>query len=264
MKFITFFIAAFIVENFHSVHALSNTSKNGNLSEVVKATSDGCDRRQVFSTVLTSASLAFGVASANPGKAFAFPNKISDKYDDRPKRRGGQPKDLGLATRTTLEGEEYLGLKHCGAAPNCFSSTDSDDPDHVIPAWQWPADLNLKDAFVQLDDAIKNYKPGQGNIDGGGFQIVKSDLDKGYIYTQFESLKNGYIDDVEFAFINPSNNNEPANKVQVRSSSRIGYLDFGVNGKRLNYIAKELKAKGWVAEGVDAATHEFYVMENSR
>lgn len=263
MKLVTFFAAVFIVENLQFVSALSNVSNKGKLSKVVTATRDGCDRRQAFSTLLTGAGLAFSVASANPGKAFAFPNKVSDKYDDRPKRRGGQPKDLGLATRISLEGEEYLGLKHCGAAPNCFSSTDSDDPDHVIPAWQWPADLSLKDAFTQLDDAIKNYKPGQGNIDGGGFQIVKSDLDKGYIYTQFESLKNGYIDDVEFAFINPSNN-ESANKVQVRSSSRIGYLDFGVNGKRLNYIAKEMKAKGWIAEGVNAATHEFYVMENSR
>lgn len=27
-----------------------------------------------------------------PGRAGTFPNKISDKYDDRPKRRGPKPK----------------------------------------------------------------------------------------------------------------------------------------------------------------------------
>ena len=32
---------------------------------------------------------------------------------------------------------------------------------------------------------------------------------------------------------------------------RVGYLDFGVNAKRLNYLAKALREKGWNAEGVD-------------
>ena len=50
--------------------------------------------------------------------------------------------------------------------------------------------------------------------------------------------------------------------VQIRSSSRVGYLDFGVNAKRLNYIAKMLSKKGWQAEGVNYQTHSFYVFEN--
>ena len=33
--------------------------------------------------------------------------------------------------------------------------------------------------------------------------------------------------------------------VSVRSSSRIGDSDLGVNAKRLAYLAKDLKAKGW-------------------
>ena len=47
-------------------------------------------------------------------------------------------------------------------------------------------------------EALKDYPPGQQEIDGGGFEIKKMDLEKGYIYVQFESLKRGYIDDVEF------------------------------------------------------------------
>jgi uncharacterized protein (DUF1499 family) len=76
---------------------------------------------------------------------------------------------------------------------------------------------------------------------------------------QFESLKNGYIDDVEFAHINDKGNNA----VQVRSSSRIGYLDFGVNAKRLNYIAQDLRAKGWTAPGVDFSVHQDYAIQNN-
>jgi len=35
------------------------------------------------------------------------------------------------------------------------------------------------------------------NCASGGFQIQNLD-EKGYVYVQFESLKRGYIDDVEF------------------------------------------------------------------
>ena len=95
---------------------------------------------------------------------------------------------------------------------------------------------------------------------GGGFQIVKSDPKSGYIYTQFEALKNGYIDDFEVAFIEGAHGGDRA--VQVRSSSRVGYLDFGVNGKRVNFIAKNLRAKGWDAVGVDYDTHRNYAIQN--
>ena len=80
------------------------------------------------------------------------------------------------------------------------------------------------------------------------------------MYVQFESLKNGYIDDVEFAYIKGGIGGERA--IQVRSSSRVGYLDFGVNAKRLNYIAKALRAEGWDAPDVDPLTHPDYVTQN--
>lgn len=69
----------------------------------------------------------------------------------------------------------------------------------------------------------------------------------------------GYYDDVEFAAVDGADG-----AIQVRSSSRVGYLDFGVNAKRLNWIAKQLQAKGWEAEGVNFDTHQFYVLENQR
>jgi len=39
-------------------------------------------------------------------------------------------------------------------------------------------------------------------------------------------------------------------------------LDFGVNAKRINYIAKALRAKGWDAPGVEFDTHKGYGEEN--
>ena len=144
-------------------------------------------------------------------------------------------------------------------APNCFCSTDSalDDPDHNIPAWTYPDSLTPEAAFQQLYETVKAYPPGQSDIDGGGFDIVTFDNKKEYIYVQFESLKNGFIDDVEFAVVG-----DEKNTVQVRSSSRLGYLDFGVNAKRLNYLSKKLREKGWDAKGVELNTHRGYAEEN--
>ena len=223
-------------------------------------------RRKLLKGAFGLAASATAAATLHIQPAFSFENKISNKYDDRPKRRGPQPKDLGVRTRTTIfTGDEYVGLKSCSAAPNCFSSTITldDDPDHSIPPWTWPSSLeNQQAAFEELRDVLVAYKPGQNGVDGGGFEIKTFDPDNGYIYVQYESLKNGYIDDVELAVI--SGREDDPRTVHVRSSSRIGYLDFGVNAKRLNYIANSLRSKGWKAEGVDYKTHLFYASENER
>jgi uncharacterized protein (DUF1499 family) len=156
-------------------------------------------------------------------------------------------------------GDEYVGLKSCGPAPNCFCSTDDieDDPEHNIPPWTWPKDMSMSQAFEQLEQVVKAFKPGQRNIDGGGFKIIKSE--PAYLYVQFESLKNGYIDDAEFAYIKDKGDTA----VQIRSSSRVGYLDYGVNAKRLNYIAQDLRAKGWTAPGVEFSAHQDYAIQNN-
>lgn len=224
------------------------------------------NRRSVLNGFLTSTMATMMTITASPQESGAFDNKISNKFDDRPKRKGPQPKDLGVRIRKDMVGEEYNGLKPCGPAPNCFCSTDSieDDPEHNIPAWKYPSTMDKESAFVALEQTVKDYKPGQGNIDGGGFQIVTSDPKKGYLYAQFEALKNGYIDDLEFAYIDGvPEGDDTKRSIQVRSSSRVGYLDFGVNAKRLNYIAKSLRENGWDAPGVDPSTHADYVTQNS-
>jgi uncharacterized protein (DUF1499 family) len=152
-------------------------------------------------------------------------------------------------------GEEYFGLKSCTFAPNCFSSSITDDSDHSIPPWYFPS--TLQEAMADVYTVLQQYPPGQNGVDGGGFEIKTYDPTNGYVYVQFEALKNGYIDDFELAYVK-----NPENSLQVRSSSRVGYLDYGVNAKRINYIAQELRKRGWKAEGVDYTTHRFYVAEN--
>lgn len=70
------------------------------------------------------------------------------------------------------------------------------------------------------------------------------------LYVQFEALKKGYIDDVEFAL--------RGGVVQVRSSSRVGQTDFGVNAIRLNAIAAPLRAAGWAIGEISERSHADY------
>ncbi len=59
-----------------------------------------------------------------------------------------------------------------------------------------------------------------------------------YLYAEYTSMLIGYVDDVEFYF--------PADEqvIHVRSASRLGYSDFGVNRKRIEDIRAKLAAAG--------------------
>ena len=224
-------------------------------SHAKKTESFSKNRRECLQAPFCASTALLFLGLGTPTQAaLAFDNKISTQYDDRPKRRGPVPKDLGLADRTTREGEEYRGLKECGFQSNCFNSylNVEDDPEHAIPAWVWPEKLTAAQAMEDLTQVLTNYEPGQNGVDGGGFRIMQNKPD--YIYVQYEALNSGYLDDVEFAL--------DGDKVQVRSSSRIGFLDLGVNAIRLNYIAAKLREKGWNAVGVDYKKHPTYVSEN--
>ena len=74
---------------------------------------------------------------------------------------------------------------------------------------------------------------------------------------RYESLKNGYIDDLELALTA----SEPYS-LRVRSSSRVGFLDFEVNAKRLNKLAAGLRAKGWTAPEITSKTNPDYFFQN--
>lgn len=175
------------------------------------------------------------VAGLRP--AAAFDNGIPEmvQYSDKPKYPGTRSA-LGL------QGDGKLSL--CDSSPNCFST--SGDESHLLELWKPKSGSK---AMGELLETIKTYPPGQARIDRGGFSIIDARSD--YLYVQFESMKHGFIDDVEFAVRSDG-------KVQVRSSSRIGFLDLGVNGKRLNYISAQLRDKGWTAPAITPADYPDY------
>jgi hypothetical protein len=200
------------------------------------------------------------VSGGTPARAFDNAVPEYADYVGKAKRPGTAPKDLGLAMRSINENsidadpKTFEGLRACDGKPHCFSTTGDDlledriqyGVDNLIQPWKPPA--NDPAPFKSLVKAVKAYPPGQGFVDGGGFQVVKET--DSYIYLQFEALKKGYIDDVEFALRN--------GVVQVRSSSRVGTTDFGVNAKRLNYISSGLRSQGWDIQELTPKTHRDY------
>ncbi len=58
-----------------------------------------------------------------------------------------------------------------------------------------------------------------------------------YLYAEFTSKLMGYVDDVEFYF-DPST----PGQIQVRSASRLGQSDLGVNRSRVEAIRAALTA----------------------
>lgn len=133
---------------------------------------------------------------------------------------GSAPANLGL--------REGL-FKPPSKNPNSVSSQAKLWPDHPQRSDAAIAPLTLKGdgpaTLAQLAQIIESMP---------GARIVERRAD--YLYVQFTSKWLRFVDDVEFWF------DPTAAVVQVRSASRVGRKDFGVNRARIEAIRAGLAA----------------------
>ena len=66
-----------------------------------------------------------------------------------------------------------------------------------------------------------------------GTRVVS--IEKNYIHAEFVSSLFRFVDDVEFYL------NDAAKVIHVKSASRTGYFDFGVNRRRVELIRKKFE-----------------------
>ena len=105
------------------------------------------------------------------------------------------------------------GLSKCPAKPNCVCSEHNDDTDHFIDPINMPEDLTV-DSLPILKNVIE---------DMGG--IIQTERDH-YLAATFTSAIFRFVDDLEIRI-------DSAQKViHIRSASRVGHSDRGVNMKR--------------------------------
>jgi uncharacterized protein (DUF1499 family) len=97
------------------------------------------------------------------------------------------------------------------------SQADSSDAEHHI------APIVFRGSALEALAATRKVLEGMQ-----GSRIVRHDAN--YLYAEFTSKLMGFVDDVEFTF------DENAGAIQVRSASRLGRRDFGVNRARIESI----------------------------
>ena len=107
-------------------------------------------------------------------------------------------------------------LSPCPNSPNCVSSQSTDSARFIEPLRYTG---NLADARQKLIDLLENSKR---------TRLISVETD--YIHAEFRSLILNFVDDVEFYF----SSEDPI--VHVRSASRTGYYDFGVNRRRVERL----------------------------
>lgn len=101
----------------------------------------------------------------------------------------------------------------CKRTPNCVSSqADPADAEHSIAPIAFRGD-----AMAAVRKAVEAMPR---------TRIISADSH--YLYAEFRSRLLRYVDDVEFLF--------HENVIHVRSASRLGRRDFGVNRKRIEEI----------------------------
>ncbi len=122
--------------------------------------------------------------------------------------------------RPTNIGVKSGRLAACPATPNCVNS-QSEEALHRIKPLTY--NLTSAQAMADLKTVIQNLER---------MKII-TETDN-YIYAEFTSAFWGFVDDVEFLL------DESDGVIHVRSASRLGQSDLGVNRKRIEMIRAKL------------------------
>jgi uncharacterized protein (DUF1499 family) len=126
---------------------------------------------------------------------------------------GNRPMNLGVK-----DGK----LSPCPASPNCVCS-QAEEPQHRIEPLRYSS--SPETVIAQLRQIIESMER---------TQIIEA-LEN-YLYAEFTSALMGYVDDVEFYL------DAVEGVIHVRSASRLGQSDMGVNRKRIEAIRSQFKA----------------------
>jgi uncharacterized protein (DUF1499 family) len=112
-------------------------------------------------------------------------------------------------------------LMPCPASSNCVSSCEKDADFFVAPIDYMVPRQNAREAVIRIIDDFPRTR------------IVTAR--DNYIHVEFRSRIFRFVDDVEFLF------DEEKPLIHVRSASRVGYSDMGVNRKRVETIRERFR-----------------------
>ena len=116
-------------------------------------------------------------------------------------------------------------LTPCPETPNCVSSQAESEQHGIEPMRAAGSSAAIKNRILETLDTLPRS------------EIVKADDD--YIRAEFTSRIMRFVDDVEFYF--PETGSDET-IIHVRSASRLGRSDLGVNRKRVEEIRARFEA----------------------
>lgn len=112
-------------------------------------------------------------------------------------------------------------LAPCKRSPNCVSSqADPADREHYI------APIAFRGSMQELRKAVESMARAT---------VVAEE--RNYLYAEYRTKLLRYVDDVELLY------DQAAGLVHVRSASRLGRRDFGVNRKRVEALRSLIQAR---------------------
>jgi uncharacterized protein (DUF1499 family) len=122
--------------------------------------------------------------------------------------------------RPTNLGVRNGRLAPCRRTPNCVSSqADPQDREHYV------APIAFRGTLDELRRAVQSMERAT---------VVRAE--GGYLYAEFRTRLMRYVDDVELYY------DATAGLVHVRSASRLGRRDFGVNRRRVEALRSLIRA----------------------
>lgn len=125
--------------------------------------------------------------------------------------------------REVSDGRESVQISPCPQSPNCVSSLDP-DPDHrVAPLRYHVTDSQALARLRSIIEAMPRTK------------IVQ--FTDRYLRAEFKSAIFGFVDDLELLI------GDAQGVIHIRSSSRVGYWDLGVNRRRVERIREKFVHK---------------------
>ena len=114
-------------------------------------------------------------------------------------------------------------LRPCPSTPNCVSSMATDKKHFIEPILISASPDDTRDIILKVLDEFTRVKV--------------TEIKANYIHAEFTSLIFRFVDDVEFYF--PESESDVI-RVDIRSSSRVGRSDLGVNRKRMEAIREKI------------------------
>jgi uncharacterized protein (DUF1499 family) len=111
-------------------------------------------------------------------------------------------------------------LAPCKRTPNCVSSqADPADREHYI------APIPFRGSMQDLRRAVESME-----------RATVISVERNYVYAEYRTRLMRYVDDVELYY------DHKQSLVHVRSASRLGRRDFGVNRKRIEALRALIQA----------------------